>query len=38
MRHKMRQWKVDLLAAFGSGMSIGFLVGLLGYALLRSFF
>lgn len=38
MRHKMRKWKVDLLTAFGAGMCIGFLIGLLGYALVRSFF
>ena len=38
MRHKMRQWKVDLLTAFGAGMSIGVLIGMLGYALVRSFF
>ena len=27
MRHKMRQWKADLLTAFGAGMSIGVLNG-----------
>ena len=38
MRHKMRQWKADLLTAFGAGMSIGVLIGMLGFALIRSFF
>lgn len=38
MRHKMRQWKVDLLTAFGTGLSIGVLIGMIGFALVRSFF
>ena len=38
MRSKMRQWKVDLLTAFGAGMGFGFLIGLLGFALIRSLF
>ena len=38
MRSKMRQWKVDLLTAFGAGMSIGVLIGMIGFALVRSFF
>lgn len=38
MMHKMRQWKADLLTAFGAGMSIGVLIGMLGFALIMSFF
>lgn len=38
MRHKMKQWIDDLFTAFGVGMSIGVLIGMLGYALIRSFF
>jgi hypothetical protein len=38
MRHKMRQWKSDLLTAFGAGMSIGVLIGMIGFAIIRLFF
>ena len=38
LKNWKRQWKIDLLTAFGAGMSIGVLIGILGFALIRSFF
>lgn len=38
MRHKMRQLEEEFLTGFIAGVSIGALIGMIGFALIRSFF